>query len=118
MKVQEIFRMDFNESFEFLKLDGGIVFTNGVTIYDYHEQDCCESVYCDFNQVENLFKTQKFNSLVIEGVEGCGIKVNGYFIPCYNEQNGYYSSDLELQIEIGRKHINLNISDFVEDNIY
>lgn len=69
-------------------------------------------------QVENLFKTQNFNSLIIEGVKDCGIRINGYFIPCYNEQNGYYSSNLELQIKVGGKVISVDIQRFIEDDIY
>ena len=39
MEVQELFRMNFEDSFQFLRLDDGIVFDNGVVISDYHDQD-------------------------------------------------------------------------------
>ena len=42
-----------------------------------------------------------------------------WFIPCYNEQNGYYSSNLNLIIEFEDKPtITIDITDYVEDKIY
>ena len=36
-----------------LKFDGDtIVFTNGYTLESYHNQDCCENHYLDFNNIE------------------------------------------------------------------
>lgn len=39
MEVQELFRMNFEDSFQFLRLSDGIVFDNGVIISDHHDQD-------------------------------------------------------------------------------
>lgn len=118
MEVKELFRMEFENPFKVKEIDGNIFFTNGVNIHDEHDQDWCESVYCDFGQVEELFKTTEFKTLIIEGVEGCGIKVNGFFIPCYDIQNGYYSSNLSLIIRDGIKLIKkIDISDFSEADL-
>lgn len=110
--------MNYNfEKYKVKKIDSdGILFDNGAMISDYHEQDCCESVYCDFEQADDLFRNAIFTGEpIIEGVEESGIKINGYFIPCYNSQNGYYSSALELQFNY---RDSLNISNFVKDEIF
>lgn len=97
-----------------------IEFDDGTTITHHHEQDCCESVYADFESLKDQdIKEKDFKEIKIEGVKGSGFRLNGYFIPCYNEQNGYYSDDLELVI----KHPNgdrtiKDITEFVEDKIY
>ena len=114
MNVQEIFRMEFEKPFRLEDADGGLFFSNGLMIEDYHEQDWCENVYCDFGQVEELFKTTEFTSLVIEAVVGAGIKINGFFIPCYDEQNGYYSSNLRLEIRFNDKVNKVDITDCSE----
>ena len=41
-----------------------------------------------------------------------------FFIPCYNSQNGYYSSELELILKRGKAKEVMDISEFVEDDIY
>ena len=89
---------------EFIMDDGdfaGVIFDNGCKIFTWHNSDCCEHVYADFKQLEDTsFMSTEFNDdeVNIEGVEDSGIKVNGYFVPCYNTQNGYYSDRLELEV--------------------
>lgn len=39
------------------------------------------------------------------------------FIPCYNYQNGYYGSDLELIIKNNNVQTKIDISNLVEDHI-
>lgn len=74
-----------------------IEFDDGTKIECLHYQDCCENVYADFKQLKDTtFESTDFKNIVISGVRHSGIKINGYFIPCYNEQNGYYNSDLEI----------------------
>lgn len=76
-----------------------IVFDNGMTISDHHDQDCCEEVYADFEQLEDTnFMNEDFETLHIEGVEDAGIRINNYFVPCYNIQNGYYSGNLTILV--------------------
>ena len=118
MKVVEIFRENFGECFKVKHMNEEIIaFSNGLTITFFHEQDCCESVYCDFEQVESLFKKQIYTELIIEMVENCGIRVNGFFIPCYDVSNGYYSSDLELIIQYKSKIWSLDI-EAASEHIY
>ena len=66
-----------------------------------HDQDCCEDNYADFKQIDREALTTDFpEDLTFETVPGLGFRF-GYpgrmfFIPCYSEQNGYYSSDLDI----------------------
>lgn len=78
--------------------ESGIYFTNGAKITHYHIQDWCENVYASWREglVDTGFENQKFYEIKIELVENYGIRVNGYGIPCYNEQNGYYSHQLDI----------------------
>ena len=93
--------------------DNGIVFSNGATIVDYHYQYCCENVYCDWSQAEDLFLSTTFSGEpVIEKIEDCGIRINGFFFPCYNiQQNGNYSSELTLKFNY---RDDMDISDCVQ----
>ena len=78
---------------------GGILFDNNTGLIDYHEQDCCESVYADFSNLDSDILKHKFESISLEEVnEGFRFgDTRKYFVPCYNEQNGYYSDYLEIQ---------------------
>lgn len=103
-----------------IRINEGLVFDNGTSVTDYHDQDCCENVYADWKQLEDTdaMEHEFPDKLEIEGVEESGIKIDGYFIPCYNEQNGYYSSDLELEIKYpDKKKEAIDITNFVEDRI-
>lgn len=103
--------------------DEHILFDNGTKITDYHGQDCCERVYADFESLKTTSIMDKnFRDIRITGAKDSGVKLNGYFIPCYNDQNGYYSSDLELIIEYPEKKglkttKRIDITEFVEDQI-
>lgn len=97
-----------------VKIDSiGIEFDNGATLKHFHEQDCCERVYADWKNIQVLTKIGR-NSISAEeldfdenlteyilGLKGVGFVLedkNGIqlFVSCYNQQNGYYSSDLHL----------------------
>ena len=95
---------------------------NNIIIKDYHEQYCCEHVYADFSALEDttFFDELKGKNLTakevannIELVEGKGFRIFGYFVPCYNVQNGYYSGDLTLIIteEYGKYRIEIDLTD-------
>lgn len=77
---------------------GGILFDDETGLIDYHEQDCCESVYADFSNLDSDILKHKFKSISLEEVNE-GFRFGDdrkYFVPCYNEQNGYYSDYLEI----------------------
>jgi hypothetical protein len=98
-----------------------IVFDNGTIVSHYHDQDCCEYVFADFNQLQDTDAIDhEFNEKIkIENVPSAGFRIEGYFIPCYNQQNGYYSSDLFLIIEYpDGKKVERDISSLVKDEIY
>lgn len=89
-----------------------------------HDQDCCEHVYSDFSGMkyhkEEL--VDKFlDELIIKGIEEMGFLMclagTKIFVPCYNTQNGYYSSRLSLEIKEGETTTTIDISEFKEDNI-
>ena len=99
--------------------DETIKFDDGTTIEYYHDQDCCEHVYADFIQLQDtdIFQ-QSFTGVEIEGVKDSGFRLNGYFVPCYNVQNGWYSSDLVLVITAPAGKTRVDISDYVKDLIH
>jgi len=97
-----------------------------------HNQDCCERVYADFgilsyyltenNYLPSLCKryAEIYTKLIIKKVKEIGILLiffkNKYYqqkilIPCYNEQNGYYSNELTLKITHNEKEEEINIVD-------
>ena len=72
--------------------DENIVFDNGNVISFHHEQDCCEYTYADFSILNP-----------------CVIKSNGHwiFIPCYSEQNGWYTSEIDIYYN-GKRVLNFD----------
>lgn len=80
----------------------GIVFDNGNTISDYHERDCCEHNFADFEAIDDSAKRMNFDeNLKFEEVPDSGFRFgnkpeNMVFVPCYSQQNGYYSSDVDI----------------------
>ena len=86
--------------------DGGILFDDGMLLIGNHDQDCCEHVYADWSALKDeagLMDTD-FSNLGIERRENrknrTGIRICGsgrkFFVPCYNEQNGYYNDRLDI----------------------
>lgn len=80
-----------------------ITFDNGNKITFDHLQDCCEQNYADFNQIEEMALNYDFDEdLQFEPVKRAGFRFGNrnknmmFFIPCYSEQNGYYSSDIQI----------------------
>lgn len=99
--------------------ENSLEFDDGTIIEDNHDQDCCEHVYADWKQLNDTdIMSKDFAEIKIEGVKDSGFRLNGYFVPCYNSQNGYYGSNLELIITNPSKDKKImDISDFVEDDI-
>lgn len=89
MKIKEV-----NDEF--------IVFEDGSYITYDHEQDCCECNYADFRQLEETALETEFDveNMVFEVVEDSGFRFGNegkmFFVPCYSDQNGYYSSDVDI----------------------
>lgn len=119
-----------------------VVFDNGAVLTYRHERDCCERVYADFlalkdynalgkNANKTIFDVdfdetsiRLFSAIVCVVGEGFKVEyadgdfVGSAFVPCYNEQNGYYMSDLELVYIKDGKEISVDISDCVKDVIF
>lgn len=114
-----------------------IMFDNGYELEYYHEQDCCENVYADFEILKTYNLSTKTGKIIkieeidfeeeleklIEGKVEIGFNMiskigEKFFVPCYNEQNGYYSSELELILHKSTTKEILDISEFVKDEIY
>ena len=116
-----------------------IIFDNGNALSYYHEQDCCESVYADFENIQVLTKLGancicsselEFNEDLLNYIElqkdvgftitdTHGIKL---LVSCYNRQNGYYSSELSLvykgKIKDRQFKTEMDISDCAKEEIY
>jgi hypothetical protein len=79
-----------------------ILFDNGNKITFTHYQDCCEHNYADFEQLDDLARNAKFDSrLDFEAINNCGFRFgnkpnNMHFVPCYSEQNGYYTREIDI----------------------
>ena len=109
--------------------DDYIFFTDGSTISYDHFQACYEYNWADFSVLEIFYQDEEFDDFEVIPADDCGfllelkqrntelwwdydyIPTKKIFIPCYSEQNGYYSSDLTIIIrgpEREPKDIDLN----------
>ncbi len=83
-------------------IEEAIIFEDNSVISYGHYQDCCEHNYADFEQIDDICRATDFDTsnMLFEIIEGCGFrfgnKGNMFFVPCYSEQNGYYSSDIQI----------------------
>lgn len=108
-----------------------IKFDNGEILESYHDQDCCENVYADFENMQVMgvqsnnfvwaneldFFENVLDSIVpIEDLGFYLVTKQGIciLVSCYNIQNGYYSGNLSLRY-MGKE---LDISNCVKDEIY
>lgn len=84
-----------------------IKFSKGYKLYSNHEQDCCESHYIHLlDLTSDDYEGLEFDldSEYFERIEDYGIAlkpINGHplRIPCYGNNNGYYSHNLTLVLE-------------------
>lgn len=79
-----------------------LLFSNGKYLEYDHAADWCEWNYADWDSLDSIGRKAKFvEPLEFEAVEGSGFRFgnkpyNMHFIPCYSEQDGYYSSDIDI----------------------
>ena len=79
-----------------------IKFDDGSKITFDHYPDCCECNYADFEQLDDVGRNADFDTknMMFEAVPNSGFRFGDirkmFFIPCYSEQNGYYSSDIDI----------------------
>lgn len=96
-------------------LDEGFLFDDGFKLESEHEADCCEHHYLSTDDLTlEDFEYLEFN-LDIEGgffnrIEGYGIElvpINGWSVkvPGYGDNNGYYSSQLNLSLRKDGKEV-------------
>lgn len=85
--------------------DNLLRFDDGTEITCDHCQDCCEYNYAKFEDIDDLCRATKFNTnqLVFEKVEGSGFRFGNkhgrmFFVPCYSDQNGYYTAELDVYL--------------------
>ena len=83
--------------------DDIIKFDNGNYIYFDHDADCCEWNYADFsiltpNTVNYDYDfSPNLEFKFIEDLGFCfGSNDRWIFIPCYSEQNGYYTDEIDI----------------------
>lgn len=81
--------------------DSEIRFNNDSVIEYYHCQNCCEWNYADFESLDDIARNYDYDeNLKFEFVDGAGFRFGDdramFFVPCYSEQNGYYSTMIEI----------------------
>lgn len=99
--------------------DEAVIFDNGNTITFDHCQDCCEYNYADFSILNENVVNYNYDfkeNLKFRAVEGMGFKFGSdgrwIFIPCYSEQNGYYTEEIDIYYN-GKQVLNFN-AEFVD----
>lgn len=96
-----------------------IIFDNDYEMYYDHDQDCCEDNYADFEILKTYNLSTKTGKMIsifdvefaeslcdmfVDGVEYMGFNIQStigekFFIPCYSDQNGYYTTELVLYLK-------------------
>lgn len=96
--------------------DYAIVFDDGSTISFGQPQQCCVCNYADFRQLDDIAKITDFDTdnMVFEAVPNSGFRFGNankmFFVPCYSEQNGWYT--YAINIYYHNKHVlNFNCHD-------
>lgn len=77
-----------------------ITFSDGSCITYDHEQDCCEHNYALFESLDDLARSTKFTTPLTFENHGSGFLFGNpgkmFFVPCYSDQNGYYTSEVDI----------------------
>lgn len=81
--------------------DDTVEFNDGSYIQWSHYQDCCENTYADFSQIEDCVGMKFRTPIQFEQADSYGFRfgngINMVFVPCYSEQNGYYSASVDVE---------------------
>jgi hypothetical protein len=104
-----------------LWVDEAILFSDGYILGSHHDTDCCESHFLEFTNINlDEFKGLKFdlsNENFFKRIPDYGIElipINGHSIkiPGYGNNNGWYSSNIDLIVIKDKKIINMyDVSD-------
>ena len=80
-----------------------IAFDDGSLITFAHDPDCCEHNYANFSYIREepgIYTFDFDKDLIFESIDGSGFRFGSrnfmVFVPCYSDQNGYYSSDIDI----------------------
>lgn len=88
--------------------DECILFDNGNKIHFDHRYDCCEYNYADFSILDEHhinYRVDFSEDLTFKFVDGVGFMFGSkdkwendrwIFIPCYSDQNGYYTDEIDI----------------------
>ena len=75
-------------------------FSDGSDITSDWHSECCEYNYADFTQIDDLGKEWEFEHPIIFEICNGGFRFGNpnkmVFVPCYSEQNGYYTNEIEI----------------------
>ena len=90
-----------------LHCNSGIFFSNNILLGSWHDTDCCEEHYLDFQHITlEEFKGLKFDlsddnffkKIPDYGIELIPINGHSIKIPGYGYNNGYYGTNIKLVI--------------------
>jgi hypothetical protein len=75
-------------------------FSDGSKITSEHKADCCEYNYADFTAIDDLAREWEFEHPILFEESEYGFRFGNenktVFVPCYSEQNGYYSYSVDI----------------------
>ncbi len=97
-----------------------LVFDNGNSMVSYHDPDCCEDNYADFDQLEDTALNHNFDEKTFK-ITPCdwgfrfGDISRTFFVPCYSDQNGYYSYEIDVEYRDKDGNTLLKIKTMCED---
>lgn len=76
-------------------------FSDGSYIRSDWAGECCEYNYADFTAIDDLAKDCEFEHPLTFEASKYGFRFGNppdrmVFVPCYSEQNGYYTYDIDI----------------------
>jgi hypothetical protein len=120
------------KTYQLADKDKGLCFSfadgSYISLTDYHEQDCCEYVYADWAYtkpfLEQDFEVKVWSKLEVLGLAELGFLLKfsddrastmSFTVPCYNDQNGYYSDNLALKIKTDDANTEVDLQNYKKD---